>query len=304
MGGRGVVKWGLSGWDYTDWRGRLYPKSPPAGFRALPLLAQFSDFMEVNVSFYRILPPGPALRWLEETPRQFGFVFKAWRGWTHDHASTEGEEVERFRELITPARRAGRLEGVLAQYPPSISTDEEALQKVLSLRAALEGIVPPHRFFAAFSHRNLYCERIFRRLEEERVGLVNVDLPPVGTLPQLGMVNTGPIAYLRLHGRNFSGWSRPASRNERYDHRYCEPELQELIEVLETLRDRCPSVLVGANNHFKAQAPVAIAQLRQRIEGNRVPVPQILRDRYPDLQHVTKPIRTEGDRSRGPTDRP
>ena len=93
MGGRGAAKWGLSGWDYTDWRGLLYPKSPPAKFRALPLLAQFSDFMEVNVSFYRILQPSAALRWLEETPPQFGFVFKAWRGWTHDHAHPEGEEV-------------------------------------------------------------------------------------------------------------------------------------------------------------------------------------------------------------------
>lgn len=284
--GHGGARFGVCGWDYRDWRGPLYPDPPPTGFRALPLLARFLDYIEVNVSFYRVIPPGPAERWVEETPEDFTFVFKAWQGWTHDRVAPAGEELDGFRALLAPAAAAGRLEGVLAQFPPGLAGAEEAFAILLPLRDALL----PHRVFAEFRHRALWREEVFARLEREGLAFVNVDLPPVGSLPRPSRVNTGPVAMLRLHGRNRAGWSRPVARDERYDHEYDREECADLAATVRDLLDRCPRVLVGANNHFAAKAPAIAALLAAELRGGPVAVPERLRAAFPALAAVTVPL--------------
>lgn len=286
VGGQGRARFGVCGWDYRDWRGPLYPDPLPAGFRGLPLLARFLDFVEVNVTFYRVIAPGPAEHWLAETPSSFTFLFKAWQGWTHDRVPPQGEEVAGFRALLEPAAAAGRLEGVLAQFPPGLSGEEEAFERLLPLRDALL----PHRLFAEFRHRALWREPVFARLEREGIAFVNVDLPRVGTLPPPSRVNTGPVAMLRLHGRNREGWSRPTGRDERYDHEYDRAESAEIIETIRELLDRCPRVLVGANNHYRAQAPAAAALLAAELRGAPVAVPARLRAAFPALAAVSVPL--------------
>jgi len=293
----GETRFGVCGWDYRDWRGPLYPDPLPSGFRALPLLACFLDYVEVNVTFYRIIPPGPAERWIEETPPSFTFVFKAWQGWTHDLVPPAGEELDGFRALLAPAAAGGRLEGVLAQFPPGLSGEEDAFARLLPLRDALL----PHRLFAEFRHRALWREEVFARLEREGIAFVNVDLPPVGTLPRPSRVNTGPVGMLRLHGRSRAGWSRPVDRDERYDHGYDRAECAELAGTIRELLDRCPRVLVGANNHFRAKAPAAAAMLAAELRGAPVAVPARLRAAFPELAAVSVPLSEESD---GPAERP
>ncbi len=286
---RGEAKFGVSGWDYADWRGPLYPSPLPKGFRALPLLARFTRFMEVNVSYYRILPQSASLRWVDETPSDFTFVFKAWRGWTHERGAQAGavsgqeDEIGQFRDLVAPAAQAGRLDGILVQFPPSLSDPNEALSRLCALRDALA----PHRIFAEFRHHDLYRDSLLRELESEQIAFVNVDLPAVRTLPTLSRINTGPVSYLRLHGRNRAGWERQASRDDRYDHSYSETEVAELTGVIDELLGRCPQVLVGANNHFGGQAAAVVAQLRSAIEGVPCSVPARLRTAFPAVGAVT-----------------
>jgi len=283
------ARFGVSGFDYRDWRGPLYPDPMPSDFRPLALLARFLDFVEVNVTFYRIIPPAAAERWVEETPSRFTFLFKAWQGWTHDRVEPAAEEVEAFRALLEPAAAAGRLEGVLAQFPPGLSGADEAFARLLPLRDA----VGEQPLFAEFRHRALWREEVFARLEREGIGFVNVDLPPVGTLPRPSRVNTGPVGMLRLHGRNRAGWSRSVGRDERYDHRYDRRECAELVETVRELLDRCPRVLVGANNHFRAAAPAAAVMLAAELRGEPVPAPARLRAAFPELVPLTVPLPEE-----------
>ncbi|MFQ5653607.1 MAG: DUF72 domain-containing protein [Planctomycetota bacterium] len=176
-----TLLFGVCGWDYRDWAGPLYPRPLPAGYRPLPLLARFLDFMEVNATFYRPMGGRVSVRWLEETPDTFRFVLKAWRGWTHDGEPPEGEELARFRELLDPILDRGRLEGVLAQYPPSFRDSAQGRRSITGLRDALR----PAPLFVEVRHRGLYTEEFLSFLEGEDIAFVNVDLPAVGSLPRL-----------------------------------------------------------------------------------------------------------------------
>ena len=61
------VRIGCSGWNYQDWRGRLYPEGL-AQRRWLAHYAQRFDTVEVNSTFYRLARPAAVARWVEETP--------------------------------------------------------------------------------------------------------------------------------------------------------------------------------------------------------------------------------------------
>ena len=283
MPARGLASFGVSGWDYADWRGPVFPERPPRDFRPLAQIARFTQFLEVNVSYYRIIAPSASARWIEETPDSFSFVFKAWGGWTHEDIPPRGRSVEQFRDLIAPCEEAGRLAGVLVQYPPALSSASEAIARLCALRDALT----PTPIFAEFRHRAIYRDDLWPALEREGIAFVNVDLPAVRQLPPLTAINTGPVAYLRLHGRHASGWARATDRNTRYDYTYTEEELDELAETIEELLGRCPQVLVGANNHFSGQAPATVAQLRHRVEGVPCAVPERLRRAFPELREIT-----------------
>ena len=51
-----MIRFGPAGWDYPDWRGKVYPKPAPRGFDPLAYLATFFDVVEVNSTFYRPQP--------------------------------------------------------------------------------------------------------------------------------------------------------------------------------------------------------------------------------------------------------
>lgn len=278
---RSVVRFGVSGWDYRDWFGPLYPKPAPKGFRALPLLAQFLDFMEVNATFYHPMGGTVSERWLDETPTAFTFLVKAWQGWTHRDRPPTGPELLQFREVMDPILSQNRLEGILLQFPPSWRDEPRRREQVLRLRDALA----PARVFVEVRHRSLYQPEFLSFLAEERVDFVNVDLPAVGQLPGPSTINTGPTSFLRLHGRNAPAWkSARATRDERYDYRYSEAEVEELLDTIRRLVARTPRVLVAANNHFAANAPAAAALLRSGWEQRKVEVPSRLIESHPELQ--------------------
>ena len=191
----GQVLYGVSGWDYRDWYGPLYPPTNPRGFRPLPLLARFLDFMEVNVTFYRVLPASAAERWLDETPERFRFVLKAWQGWTHEGRPIAGDECQRFRELLAPMLASQRLEGVLVQFPPAFQDTPRSRGELLELRDALA----PAALFVEVRRRALYEASFLGFLESSGLGFVNVDLPDAPRLPRPSRINTGPRGFLRLH---------------------------------------------------------------------------------------------------------
>ena len=87
---------GTSGWQYADWRGRLYPRRlPQSGW--LGHYAELFRTVEVNNAFYRLPEAGTFTRWRDATPDDFVMAVKASRYLTH------------VRRLKDPAEPVGRL---------------------------------------------------------------------------------------------------------------------------------------------------------------------------------------------------
>jgi uncharacterized protein YecE (DUF72 family) len=89
-----------------------------------------------------------------------------------------------------------------------------------------------------------------------------VDEPQLEGLMPPVVRATGPLAYVRFHGRNAAKWWDHQQAWERYDYTYTDEELREWLPRLQELEEAVPVVLVYANNHYRGQSLQALRQLR------------------------------------------
>ncbi len=187
---------GCSGWNYDDWRGRLYPDREPRR-RWLELYAQRFDTVEVNTTFYRLPNRDAVAAWVAQTPDGFEFTVKASRYLTHIRRLTDvGEGVRRFYERIEPLVQAGRLGPVLWQLPANFHRDDDRLQGWL---AAL----PPGRHTIEFRHASWFADPVMDALRDAGVALTIGDHP---SRPFQTHEATADWRFVRFHygarGRN------------------------------------------------------------------------------------------------------
>jgi uncharacterized protein YecE (DUF72 family) len=212
------VRVGCSGWNYADWRGRLYPKGlGPA--RWLSRYAEQFDTVEVNSTFYRLASRDAVARWVEQTPDDFVFAVKASRYLTHVRRLRELEQgIHRFYERIMPLVEAGKLGPVVWQLPPNFQRDDALLAGALEL-------LPPGRHCFEFRHPSWFGEPVYRLLGEHNAALVIGDHPK---WPFQARELTADWTLVRLHhghrgrrgnyseselddwARRIQGWSRRA----------------------------------------------------------------------------------------------
>jgi uncharacterized protein YecE (DUF72 family) len=74
---------------------------------------------------------------------------------------------------------------------------------------------------------------------------------------------SGPVSYVRFHGRNAEKWWKHEHAWERYDYTYSEEELEEWVPQILELDAPDALVLLYANNHFRGQSIDAIRKLRK-----------------------------------------
>ena len=161
---------GCSGWNYRDWRERVYPKGLPAR-RGLQHYATLFDTVEVNTTFYRLPSRDAVANWAAETPPNFLFAVKASRYLTHIKRLTDvGQGVERFYERIEPLIEAGKLGPVLWQLPPTFRCDLDRL------RVALEQL-PAGRHCFEFRHPSWFNDDVYELLRRHGAALVIGDMP-------------------------------------------------------------------------------------------------------------------------------
>ncbi len=88
-----------------------------------------------------------------------------------------------------------------------------------------------------------------------------------------GEITTGPLAYVRFHGRNYEKWFAHEESWERYNYLYSKDELAPWVDRIDRMA-RNKEAYVITNNHFRGQAVVNAAELKEALgQGGRAPDP-------------------------------
>lgn len=254
-----IIKVGTSGYSFEDWRGTFYPVDIDKG-AMLAFYTQYFDTVEVNATYYRILPPVVFERMAERTPDHFEFMVKAHQATTHE--GKDEKVVGTFRESIVPLVDSGKLCGVLAQFPFRFRNTPENQEYLRRCRERM----PDVPYFVEFRHRSWLTPEVGELLREHQLGFVSVDEPKLeGLLPSRATVTTD-TGYIRLHGRNAATWWQGGP--ERYDYSYSEEELKAWVERIKRLIEKARKVYVFFNNCHNGQAAQNAKTMKKMLELN------------------------------------
>jgi uncharacterized protein YecE (DUF72 family) len=202
---------GPAGWSYKDWEGKVYPHPSSPGFDPLAYLAQSFPCIEVNSSFYR--PPSARMSeaWAKRTPDSFVFTVKAWERFTHDRETFTEGDARLFQEGIAPLLGAGKLGAILLQFPWFFRDDDKARDRIRRAADALRGWAP-----LVIELRHVSWLEALGFLRDQELNFCNIDQPQSSTAITGTRLVTGPVGYVRLHGRNAKAWfSKQAGRDEK-----------------------------------------------------------------------------------------
>ncbi len=180
---------GTSGWAYDEWGPTFYAQLPRT--RWLERYAQRFDAVEVNATFYHLLPRSAYLHWRAQTPANFRFAIKASRYLTHvRRLDFPLAAMARQRDA---ARGLGRkLAVVLWQLPANLRADSALLERFLGRLRRWEGV----RHAVEFRHASWFDTAVRVRLQRARVAAVQSD---AADWPIWRAVSTD-LVYVRLHG--------------------------------------------------------------------------------------------------------
>jgi uncharacterized protein YecE (DUF72 family) len=232
---------------------------------------------------------------------RFLFTAKLYRAFTHSpNAMMEptsaasirptDEDEARTREGLDVIAGEGRLGALLIQFPVSFkntSLNREYLERLLR-----QFIEYPRVVEVRDSSWN--NEETLASFTQKSVAFCNIDQPVLGKSLAPTEHVTAPIAYIRLHGRNYDQWFDSDNRNDRYNYLYSERELAGWKERIDNVAEKAQTTYVITNNHFESKAGVNALELKAMVTGKRVAAPPTLVQKYPELRRFADPAEDSG----------
>lgn len=247
---------GTSGFQYDDWVGPYYPEGLPKE-NWLAYYAQEFHTLEINFTYYRMPTARGLAGMARKVPERFLFAVKATQEMTHAR-EREPMVFEQFKEALKPLHDEKKLGPVLAQFPSSFHDTAESRDylKFLGAQLADLNVVVEFRNKEWVSDETI--ETTSALLRENELSFCCVDEP---FFPRVAQV-TGPIAYVRFHGRNYKKWWKHEQAWERYDYTYPVEELQEWAPKIEQMDAMAENTFIFSNNHYRAQGIDTARQLK------------------------------------------
>jgi uncharacterized protein YecE (DUF72 family) len=304
------IRIGTCSWADEALSKHWYPKGLPAGER-LAHYAQHFDTVEVDSTYYRLPAEEMVRRWAERTPDDFVMHVKAFGLMTRhpvklealppdlrDEAPTDdkgrverpsrefrGEVFRRFLEALEPLRSAGKLGGILFQFPSYVVYKDRSLEYLQWAREQ----VGDDEMLVEFRHVSWFDDEhrdeTLRFLEQLGATNVIVDAPRIEGAKNLAptvLALTSPTLYVRFHGRNADTWNkRGGSASERFDYLYSTEELEEWVDPLRELAGQAEQAYAFFNNNATspdgrggrmAQAAANAKELQRLLQSANVPV--------------------------------
>ncbi len=278
---------GPAGWSYQDAKGIVYPDAG-SKFDVLAYVSQFFNTLEVNVSFYRFPTRKMSDSWVRRVadPDHFLFTYKLNQRFTHQRADGYShQDVREFKDGIQPAADARMLGALLAQFPWSFRYNNEAIDYLKGIKQDFA----EYPVAVEVRHRSWEQPEAAGQLRDLGLNLCTVDQPQIASNIRPLDVTTGPIAYVRLHGRNQEKWfAEDIESWERYDYFYPQDQLDEVSQHVRKLAESADRIFVIANNHYKGQGAANALQLRHMLTEQPVDVPPTMVQHYPMLSRIAR----------------
>jgi uncharacterized protein YecE (DUF72 family) len=279
----GEILTGTASWtDPTLLRSGWYPDAATDAEGRLQYYASQFPLVEVDSTYYSMPSERNAVLWVERTPDQFTFDFKAFRLFTQHGTPVKDlpkpirealpeslkdktqiylkdlpqelvdETWDMFRRALMPVHSAGKLGAVFLQFPPWFHAGQDHLSYIASAKEHL----PDYRLAVEFRQAGWMDERHRDRtlnfLREHDIAYTSVD-EPQGTRSSIPPVAaaTSDLAVVRFHGRRQDTWEkRGVGVEERFKYLYTEGELEEWVPKIDNLARETREVHVLMNNCY------------------------------------------------------
>jgi uncharacterized protein YecE (DUF72 family) len=252
----GRIRVGTAAWSDHE---EFYPKGTKPSDR-ITYYAKHFPVVEVNSSYYHIMPARNYAGWVEKTPDDFKFNVKAFgvlTGHRRDEEATR-EVFDAFRDSYAPMRESGKLGAVLFGFPPwfdATDANKEVIARCVE-HMADDPILVEFRNKTWLTGKQKTAETL-EFLQGLGLSYVTVDAPQVGsgTAPLVPAVTNARLAYLRMHGRNKETWyKRVETTGERFNYLYKQSEIDELAGVASELAQKAHELHVIFNNNMQNYA--------------------------------------------------
>ncbi|MGB2874395.1 MAG: DUF72 domain-containing protein [Gaiellaceae bacterium] len=279
-----AIRIGTCSWADESLTRYFYPPQVKGAEERLRYYAERFDTVEANSTYYRLPTREMVERWAERTPTGFIMHVKAFGVMTRHPVKVEQlpidlrdeapadergrvdrpprefrtEVFRRFHEALEPLREAGKLGGILMQFPPYIVPKPASLGYLEWAQDQLAGDEMLVEFRHASWLDDEHRAETLGFLERHGMTYVIVDAPRLesrNVLPTV-VATTSPTSYVRFHGRNAETWNkRVRTAAERFDYLYSEEELRECVPTLGDLAEKAESVYAMFNNNGRSTIP-------------------------------------------------
>jgi uncharacterized protein YecE (DUF72 family) len=278
---------GMGGWELEPFNKLFYPPKPKKEFRKLEYYSQFFDCVEINATFHTTsFTPVHARRWIADVSGNSNFMFtvKLFQGFTHTLDATM-EDVRSVQKLLDVLASAGKLGGVLMQFPYNFTNLSERRKYLMQFSKVFK----PYRVFVEMRHNSWNSPLMYNYFQENRLHLVNVDLPQVKQNMPFNAQAWNGAAYFRMMGRNPAYGEHTGS--ERNNYLYNERELEHLSYYVEKVKANGNTVFVVFHNEPEANSLKNGFQLRHLTRHkHRVLVPQNFVNNFPALKSISAEV--------------
>jgi uncharacterized protein YecE (DUF72 family) len=208
---------GTSGWNYDDWRGKVYPDKLPES-EWFGYYSKLFDTVEINNTFYHQPTAHTVDTWRKQAPSKFLYAVKASRYLTHMRKlNNPRDPLDRFLRMARGLK--SHVGPLLYQLPPNWKKNLKRLRGFVSILPKLQTHV------IEFRNRDWLAEDTYELLEEFHISLCIHDM-----LPRHPRRVTGRAVYVRFHGPG----------EKKYAHKYRPSSLRPWAEWIAEMRRQVP----------------------------------------------------------------
>ena len=249
---------GTSGYDYPEWKGVFYPPEVKRADFLSYYSTQFNA-LELNNTFYNMPTAERLYSFYQRSQGRVKFSVKANRMLTHEVDSKWQNAAGEFKSAVNPLLEKDSLSALLFQFPQSFHYTKENRIYLAKLIDEFQG----YPVVIEFRHREWVRESVFEGLVQRKASIAFCDMPQLKSLPNADLDDSlyssimGPIAYIRLHGRNANAWyaqdsassTEKANASARYLYDYSDEELVQFVPGISRIKDKGKLIQVYFNNH-------------------------------------------------------